>query len=79
MEFGGIKGQAEYTEELRSLYAAEKGAWLTPVEIFAPWYSRAIGRWLVADVAAKVGDTGATTVSLRCITTLYHSHNPGFP
>eukprot|EP01052_Picozoa_sp_SAG31_P026107 SAG31_NODE_2342_length_5912_cov_1.363152_4_plen_271_part_00 len=53
LEFSSLSGQSEYTQRLSDLYKTEKGAWLTPVEIFAPWYSRAIAKWLLSDIAAQ--------------------------
>ena len=47
--FHELRGKAEYTERLAELYAAEDEAWLTPVEIFAPWYSYAVARYILDD------------------------------
>jgi hypothetical protein len=48
LAFTKMLGRADYEKALRSLYAEhEQGHWLTPVEIFQPWYSQAIASWLV--------------------------------
>eukprot|EP01050_Picozoa_sp_SAG11_P019197 SAG11_NODE_3021_length_2757_cov_2.291196_2_plen_90_part_00 len=48
-----LPSSGRYMSEKARLYSADTTSWLTPVELFAPWYSRAIARWLAADVAGK--------------------------
>jgi hypothetical protein len=48
LNFNGMLGKAEYRTCLARLYDAQEHAWLTPVEIFAPWYSAAIARYAVS-------------------------------
>lgn len=47
LPFRALRGQAAYTEKIAALYRAEEHAWLTPVEIFAPWYSYAVAHWIL--------------------------------
>jgi hypothetical protein len=49
LPFRRIKGKADYTARVAALYNGEENAWLTPVEIFAPWYSYAVARWIIDD------------------------------
>lgn len=52
VDFNNLLGQMEYRQVLARLYAASEHAWLTPVLVFAPWYSYAIAKWLVKGVMA---------------------------
>ena len=47
LPFREMKGRADYERALRERYA-ERAGFLTPAEIFAPWYSHAAARWALA-------------------------------
>lgn len=47
VDFPSLTGEREYRRELARLYAARTEAWLTPVEVFAPHYSRAIASYML--------------------------------
>ena len=47
LPFREMKGRADYERALRERYA-ERAGFLTPAEIFAPWYSYAAARWALA-------------------------------
>jgi hypothetical protein len=46
--FTFLKGEYEYKLEMHELYQQQPGKWLTPVEIFAPHYSRALVNYMLA-------------------------------
>ena len=47
LPFREMTGRADYERALRERYA-ERAGFLTPAEIFAPWYSYAAARWALA-------------------------------
>ena len=47
LPFCEMTGRADYERALRERYA-ERAGFLTPAEIFAPWYSYAAARWTLA-------------------------------
>ena len=47
LEFRGFLGEYHYKVALASLYKDKPGAWMTPSEVFAPHYSRAVGKWIM--------------------------------
>ncbi len=47
LPFREMSGRADYERALRERYA-ERAGFLTPAEIFAPWYSYAAARWALA-------------------------------
>jgi hypothetical protein len=61
LNFNGMLGKAEYRTCLAKLYDAQEHAWLTPVEIFAPWYSAAIARYAVSRHLAAAPATASAT------------------
>ena len=48
LHFPNMFGEADYRKAVAQLYAAKPRGWLTPVETFRPYYSRALARWLLA-------------------------------
>ena len=58
LDFGGLWGKWEYLEALDELYKAKPEAWMTPVEIFAPWYSRALARYMLHEKRQREGGGG---------------------
>ena len=67
LPFREMKGRADYERALRERYA-ERAGFLTPAEIFAPWYSYAAARWALAwhrVDAVKAARVGSRPPSLR--------------
>jgi hypothetical protein len=62
LPFSSMLGRAEYRHALAAAYAASPLGWMTPVEVFAPWYSRAIARYLLAAHAASPAPSGPLLV-----------------
>ena len=66
LRFKELSGRAEYVRQLGALYAARAEAWTTPVEVFRPWYSRAIGRYVLGELEARhAGEARAGEVGGR--------------
>ncbi|CAI5741616.1 unnamed protein product [Hyaloperonospora brassicae] len=47
MDFGNLWGAGEYRNAVAQLYEASNEAWLTPVEVFAPYYSQALAQYML--------------------------------
>lgn len=47
IQFKQLWGKAEYNKVCDGLYKQQTEAWLTPVELFAPWYSEAIAKYMI--------------------------------
>ncbi|CEG46067.1 Putative S-adenosyl-L-methionine-dependent methyltransferase MidA [Plasmopara halstedii] len=47
IDFGNLWGAREYRNVVAKLYMDSAEAWLTPVEIFAPFYSHAVARYML--------------------------------
>jgi SAM-dependent MidA family methyltransferase len=47
LDFTTLKNQQDYALRVRRLYQEANGAWMTPVELFRPYYAQGIARWLV--------------------------------
>lgn len=48
LDLNKLFGSFEYNARVREIYRAKRNnVWLTPVELFKPWYSRAIGTYIV--------------------------------
>lgn len=47
IDFGNLWGAGEYRNVVAKLYEKSPEAWLTPVEIFAPYYSQALARYML--------------------------------
>ncbi|RHY34676.1 hypothetical protein DYB32_000757 [Aphanomyces invadans] len=47
MKFHDFWGKGEYKAALAKLYQADKEAWMTPVEVFYPYYSHAIANYML--------------------------------
>ncbi len=52
-DFRAMVGRAEYTRAVSAHYARSPQGWLTPAELFAPHYSAAIARYILAAHAAE--------------------------
>lgn len=48
IDFGNLWGAREYRRVVAHLYAAKKEAWLTPVEVFSPYYSHALAHYMLS-------------------------------
>ena len=47
VDFREMYGLFEYQMHLKKVYKTRESSWLTPVEIFSPWYSFAIAKYIV--------------------------------
>ncbi|KAG7381674.1 hypothetical protein PHYBOEH_010814 [Phytophthora boehmeriae] len=47
IDFGDLWGAGEYRNVVAQLYEESPEAWLTPVEVFAPYYSQALARYML--------------------------------
>ncbi|KAF0696747.1 Aste57867_12506 [Aphanomyces stellatus] len=47
MDFNDFWGKGEYKAALTKLYEMDKEAWMTPVEVFYPYYSHAIANYML--------------------------------
>ncbi|KAF4137322.1 putative S-adenosyl-L-methionine-dependent methyltransferase [Phytophthora infestans] len=47
IDFGNLWGAGEYHNMVAELYKESPEAWLTPVEVFAPYYSQALARYML--------------------------------
>jgi hypothetical protein len=47
LNFGNMLGEIEYRHVVAQLYKEGGSAWLTPSELFHPWYARAVARYVV--------------------------------
>ncbi|RLN75570.1 hypothetical protein BBJ28_00012836 [Nothophytophthora sp. Chile5] len=47
LDFGNFWGAGEYRVAVDELYKQSPEAWLTPVEVFAPYYSHALARYMM--------------------------------
>eukprot|EP00741_Cyanophora_paradoxa_P013873 tig00020710_g13391.t1 len=56
IEFTKLFGESDYRRLVAEIYAREGKSWHTPVELFQPWWSRAIGRYIVRRRAAEGHD-----------------------
>jgi hypothetical protein len=63
LDFKGMLGENEYRWKVKELYDRGGEAWLTPSELFAPWYSRAVARYVQSLVAAE-GKKGLVVAEL---------------
>src|SRR3546814_14691737 len=48
LPFSTMKGEYEYRKHIAELYEKNLGKWMTPVEIFAPYYSMALANYLLS-------------------------------
>jgi hypothetical protein len=48
LDFASLRGKSEYDRAVAALFAASAQGWLTPSEIFAPHYSRAVAHWFLS-------------------------------
>eukprot|EP00937_MAST-01D_sp_MAST-1D-sp2_P004553 g4553.t1 len=63
IDFKNLWGRGEYEKAVAQLYRRKPEGWHTPVEVFAPWYSRAIARYMLHQLRAEgdaEGGAGAT-------------------
>ncbi len=54
LPFASFLNRAEYAAAVHAAYASADVSWFTPVELFRPWYARALARHILGahDVAA---------------------------
>ncbi|MES1913140.1 MAG: hypothetical protein MHM6MM_005359 [Cercozoa sp. M6MM] len=64
-----MRTRMDYYNAVDALYDASETAWLTPSELFAPYYGHSIARWLLrqydAEVASGARDPSAPVVILE--------------
>ena len=58
LDFRVLRGVSGWRAALAALYARDPHAWSTPAELFAPYYSRAIARWLLEAHEARARRPG---------------------
>jgi len=59
LDFNELAGEAEYRLMLKDMYAKRGCAWLTPCEIFAPWYSFAIANYILKNRTGRLQSAGS--------------------
>ena len=47
IDFKTLTGYWDYQKAVAKMYSSNPGGWMTPVEIFAPFYSQAIARYIL--------------------------------
>lgn len=57
-------GQSEYTRRIGQLYVELSASWLTPVEIFRPWYAQALARYMLRQHQERCFAQGDATIPL---------------
>ena len=62
IEFKNLWGRWEYEMAVDKLYRRKPEGWHTPVEVFAPWYSRAIARYMLHQISA-CGSAGSSSLA----------------
>ncbi|OQR90349.1 hypothetical protein ACHHYP_05589 [Achlya hypogyna] len=58
IDFNDLWGKREYKNQVAALYQQDKEAWMTPVEVFYPYYSRAIANYMMMSPHTIHNDTG---------------------
>jgi hypothetical protein len=58
VDFTQIADKWRYDDKVKELYDAHPDGWLTPVELFQPYYGEALARWIHAQHAARVAKAG---------------------
>lgn len=76
--FTRLLGEWHYRRRLRALYASRNEAWMTPVEVFAPHYSRALASYMLRharESALRVVEVGGGNgTNARCILDYLRDH-----
>ena len=54
IDFHNCWGQGDYRNAVALRYRQAQNAWLTPVEIFTPWYSYAIAQYILQTKPEKI-------------------------
>ena len=54
IDFGGILGEWHWRYTYQRLYREQEGQWLTPVELFRPFYSEIIGNFVAKEVETMI-------------------------
>ena len=52
--FTTLRGTGQYEQEVRKRYEMTKDGWITPVELFKPYYGHAIARWILSQLLPSV-------------------------
>jgi hypothetical protein len=63
LDFNGMLGEMEYRNTVAQLYGQGGSAWMTPCELFHPWYARAVARFVVEQLRARAASSTATASS----------------
>eukprot|EP00899_Mesostigma_viride_P015040 jgi/Mesvir1/23537/Mv18237-RA.2 len=64
LPFHQMRGHDEYRDALGSLYRSLQHSWLTPVEIFQPWYAFALAKYILHKHAAIPGSPPLKVVEI---------------
>ncbi|GAM25665.1 hypothetical protein SAMD00019534_088400 [Acytostelium subglobosum LB1] len=85
-DLSSLKNRREYYTYLSDLYRQSQHSWFTPVEIFQPYYSNAIGRYIIetftksqttAGAPLKIFEIGAGSgTNALCILNFLRSQHP---
>merc|ERR1712046_301881 len=60
IDFKKLNGYWEYQQEVARMYQSNLKGWMTPVEIFAPFYSHAIARHILESYCGDMNGTITT-------------------
>jgi len=63
LDFNGMLGEMEYRNTVAQLYGQGGSAWMTPCELFHPWYARAVARFVVEQLRARQSPSAAPASS----------------
>mmetsp|Transcript_22774 Transcript_22774/g.70750 ORF Transcript_22774/g.70750 Transcript_22774/m.70750 type:complete len:157 (-) Transcript_22774:86-556(-) len=58
IDFRNLTGRSHYLQEVSLMYKQLDASWLTPAEIFQPWYSASIAEHILRQHAARGGQRG---------------------
>jgi hypothetical protein len=48
-----LAGELDYKQRVQSMYEGLKTGWMTPCELFQPYYSRVLARWIVDELKER--------------------------
>jgi Putative S-adenosyl-L-methionine-dependent methyltransferase len=60
-------GEYHWKYVYRKAYQRTKGQWLTPSELFAPYYSQCIARWMIQQIQWKMKQAQSTSMNVEIV------------
>jgi hypothetical protein len=57
LDFTRLRGEDAYRKCIDAAYKRKRGAWLTPVELFAPLYSQAVAEYILSEHKKNAGSS----------------------